>query len=103
MCVAVQQLLPVHTRDHLPAWLPGDFAAIALGILIEIPLCVWGNFNTLSNCAAAGVLSTAVVTVLVVVLPILDPNKQCLAGPSEHRLAGGSNEVFAATGIMAVR
>jgi hypothetical protein len=88
---------------YTPPWLPVDAAAITLGVLIEAPLCIWGNLKTFSTFAAAGVVSTTVVTSLVVVLPLIDPHKQHVDEQSEHHILGNWPDVFSATGIMAVR
>jgi hypothetical protein len=88
---------------YTPPWLPMDAAAIILGVLVEAPLCIWGNLKTFSTFAAAGVVSTSVVTSLVVLLPLLDPHKQYLGEQSEHHMVGNWPDVFSATGIMAVR
>ena len=99
----VQLLLPEGTRRFGQQWLPVDAAALALGVLVEAPLCVWGSFKSLSSIAAVGVVSTGVVTALVVVLPLLDPHKECLVEATPHRVVGGAGDVLSAAGIMAVR
>lgn len=97
----LQQLLPAHIGS-LPLWLPVDAAAIALAVLIEAPICIWGSLKSLSSIAAAGVVSTGVVTALVVALPFVDPEKEWVED-NEHRVIGSMDDVFSATNIMAVR
>lgn len=86
----------------LPRWLPADAAAVALGLLVEVPLCIWGSFRSLSSISAAGVVSTGAVTALVVLLPLLDPHKERLQERCSHRIIGTAGDVLSATGIMAV-
>lgn len=98
----MQQLMPEFVIELFPLWLPVDALAVAIGVLIEVPLCLWGSFKSLANFAAAGVVSTSVVVVLVVLLPLVDPRREWLGQPSEHQVFGKLNDVFSAAGIMAV-
>lgn len=76
-------------------------AAVALGIAIQLPLCVYGNFRTISGFSFTGCLTTAAVMLLILFLPVLDPHKQHLnEDPSHHAL---SISIVPATSIFAVR
>jgi hypothetical protein len=99
--VCVQQLLPGTVLAMQPAGVPSDSIAVALGVAMELPLCLFGTFRSLSLFSGAGVASTVGVMALVLSLPIIDPHKASLDETSRHELIG--SDVFSAAGIMAVR
>lgn len=98
---SLQQLIPEkQVQEWLPGWVTIEGLAIAIGCALEVPLCLWGTFKSLSYFSAAGVMSTCSVMALVVALPLLDPMKQDLNEDVAHHTTGSG--IFGATGIMAL-
>lgn len=55
----MQQLIPEQqVREWLPSWMTIEGLAITIGCALEVPLCLWGTFKSLSYFSAAGVMST---------------------------------------------
>jgi hypothetical protein len=94
----LQALFPDALAEYLRIRI--EPTAILIGVAIELPLCLFGTFKSLSLFSSAGVVSTCAVMALVIGLPVLDPAKECVEVDSDHHWL--NPEIMPATAIFAV-